>query len=113
MEVWQEAGSSEKFQFEIIRIIFAKHPMLLRFLFKQERPELRHPPDELIFEARGFASGELVLLKLAIDIWSGCTSFTSVNEIVSTLDSDNFSNVILALIKLRGERPEFLDYIEF
>lgn len=113
MEVWQDASSSDKSQFEIIRIVFAKNPMLLSFLFKQNKPELRHPPDKLLYEARGLPSGDLALIKLAIDIWTGCTDYTEINEILYTLDPDNFSNVILALVKRRGQRLDFLEYVSF
>lgn len=113
MEVWHDASLSDKSHFDAVRIICAKHPEILRFLFNPQKPELRIWPEGLLFEARGFSSGQLALIKIAIDLWSGCTVYSDLNEILYTLDSDNFSNVILALVKLRGLRPEFLDYISF
>jgi hypothetical protein len=113
MEVWQDASSSDKSQFEAVRTVCAKHPEILRFLFNQQKPELRSTPEQLLFEARGFSSGQFAIIKIAIDLWSGCTVYSDLNEILYTLDSDNFSNVILALVKLRGQRLEFLDYISF
>lgn len=113
MEAWQNASSNDQFQFEAIRIVFAKYPELLKFLFDQNKPELRKPPAQIIKEARGFSSGQYVLIKVAIDIWNGSTCYAKINEILYTLDPDNFSNVILALTKLRGQKLNFLDDVSF
>jgi hypothetical protein len=113
MEVWQDASSRDQFQFEAIRTICAKHPNLLIFLFNSNKPEFRVPPDQLVYEARGFSSGQNVLIKLAVDIWSGCTVYSEINEILYSLDPDSFSNVILAMVKLRRQKLDFLDYVSF
>ena len=113
MKAWQDASPSDQSLFEAIRTVCAKHPEILIFLFNQQRPELRRAPEQLLFEARGFSSGQYALIKIAIDLWSGSTVYSDLNEILYTLDSDNFSNVILALVKMRGQRLEFLDYVSF
>jgi hypothetical protein len=71
METWKNAGAGDLHLFKRVSTLLGKDPRLVNFLFSKESAKLRLPPDELIAKARSLSSGELVLIKLAIDLWCG------------------------------------------
>jgi hypothetical protein len=102
MNTWTNPLESEIKQYKIIAMIFAKHPKLLEFFFDKKEPKLNWPPDEMLDQASVFSSGEYVLIKVALDIWSG-SGDALLWEILDTLDNDNFTKVIKGLIFFRSQ----------
>lgn len=104
MESWQSATASDRYTYSVIAVIFRNHPNLLRFFFEERRPRIRHKPMELRAQAAGFSSGEQLLIRVALDVWSGSGN-AKIWQLIETLDPDNMCNVLEALAKLRSRPP--------
>lgn len=100
MNTWINPLDSEIKQYKIISMLFEKHPKLLEFFFDKNEPKLNWPPDEMLDHSSVFSSGEYILIKVALDIWSGSGN-ALLWEILDTLDRDNFIKVIQGIINLR------------
>lgn len=72
----------------------------LYFIFSHKRPELRLSPTDLIDEMNGFSHGEQVLLRVALDMWSG-SGEVHLWEILKVLDDKNFISFIRAIVYFR------------
>jgi hypothetical protein len=103
MEVWLDAEDSDKQIFKTINILFSKHPYLLKFFFDPNKPKIKYEPLNMIRASHGMSSGEQVLIKIALDIWSGGGN-AKVCQILETLDDANFTNAINALVLTRRNR---------
>lgn len=57
----------------------------------------------MLKQTAGLSSGEILLIKIALDIWSG-SGHAYVWEIIEVLDKDNFFYVPEALIIVRRNR---------
>ena len=70
------------------------------FFFSPNKPELRLPPEELLYESACYSHGERVLIQIALDLWceKGNAKLTDLIEI---LDDDTFLRVIAALLDIR------------
>ena len=109
MRCWPNAGKVERKLFEAISLIFKNHLYLLDFLFEPDVAKIRDVPEELIFQSGDLSCGEDLLVRIAIDLWSGGFGDACVWELVEILDEDNFSNVLEALLKLRPKNPNGWD----
>jgi|GEM_PF-6834089 len=78
----------------------AENPELLIFLFDQNSPRLKAPTSVLLKQARVFASGDNILVRVALDIWCD-QSKTAVHELFN-LVSHVFMRVLETHAKLRG-----------
>jgi hypothetical protein len=97
---WIKANRYERRMQETLNLIFRNHPNLLEFLFDKESPQLRHEPGYLLSEASVFSSGEKILVRVGLDLWSG-TVGVSLWDIVERLDVCNYQNVLAGLRHLR------------
>ena len=97
METWQDASASERRQFELISMIFSNHPKLLDFFFDPFLPRICGDPVEVIEEAGCFSSGEQVLIRVALDLWSR-SGDTKICDVFERLDQDNLNKVLKALM---------------
>jgi hypothetical protein len=93
---WESVGKTELKLLEAIRILFSQHPYLLEFLFDPLEPKLRLAPEELLEDGYGLSSGEDVLVRVGMDIWSG-SGDARIWELMEILDDQNMKNVLLAL----------------
>jgi hypothetical protein len=100
MECWVSASSSERRQYEAIAAMTGENPELLKFLFDQNSPRLRAPASLLLKQARGLASGDNILVRVALDIW--CDQGKAAVHELFNLESHVFMRVLEALAKLRG-----------
>lgn len=100
MECWISANSSERRQYEAIAAITVENPELLKFLFDPNSPRLRAPASVLLKQARCLASGDNILVRVALDIW--CDQGKAAVYELFNLDSHVFMRVLEALAKLRG-----------
>lgn len=103
MDVWISADDSDKQIFNSINILFSKHPYLLKFFFDSNKPRIKLEPIEMIRASYGMSSGEQLLIKIALYIWSGSGN-AKVYQILETLDEGNFTNTINALILARQNK---------
>jgi hypothetical protein len=101
MESWQHATDSDRQLYKAISIVFLNHPNLLEFLFEGEQPRIRLRGLEMRRAAICFSSGEQLLLRVALDMWSGSGN-AKIWQLLETLDAGNFANVLNALVYLRG-----------
>lgn len=83
--------------------VFFRHPYLLNDFFEEEQPRIKRRPEKMLIWAQGFSSGETVLIKIALDIWSGSGN-TYVWELLESLDKENFFHVLEGLVISRRNR---------
>jgi hypothetical protein len=93
---WNGASYFEKKSFLAFQILFRTHPNLLEFIFERTKPRIRKLPEILIQEAQSFSSAEYILVRVALDLWSGNGNVT-IWEVYETLDDSNFENFISCL----------------
>ena len=91
-----------------VAIVFNFEERWLEFFFSHKVCELRLSPGDLLREANCFNRSERILVKVALDLWTG-RRYVSIGEVVEVLDFDNFVRVILAAITLREVGLEDLD----
>ncbi len=100
MECWKEANSCDLKQWHAITRVFKNHPNLIEFFFDAKKPRIRRCADELLAYADVFSSGEKLLIKIALDMWSGSGN-AKIWELLEVLDVNNFENVIEAIRYLK------------
>ena len=101
---WQRPGRHETRMMETLNIIFAGHSKLLQFLFDNEAARLREEPELLLARARGFSSGEQILVRIGLDLWNG-SGDVKLWHIIESLDDISYENVLLGLGHLRQIDP--------
>jgi len=97
---WENGSKTDLKVLRAVSIVCRHHPYLLKFLFEPDRPRLRALPEELLKEAVGLSSGEDLLLRVSLDLWSGCGE-ARVWELIELLDDRNLLQVVQALLFLR------------
>lgn len=101
---WFETCSAgDRQRLEIISMALAKHPDLVKWLFKKDKPEMFAARGVVLAKARALSSGEFLLVEFACDVWfGGFDRFDSrIGELVHRLDNENFLNVMSACAKWR------------
>jgi hypothetical protein len=96
MQTWRDATRTEQRQYQLIASIFFKHPKLLEFFFQKRSAQMQFSPENMLKEMRCFSSGEQVLIRVAMDVWSGSGN-AKVWQLLEKLDHENFSNVLKVL----------------
>lgn len=99
MVKWQKATATDRRVLEAILIVLRRYPYLIDFMFDPEEPRLRQRPEDLLEESASFSSGEDLLVRVALDLWSG-SGDAHVWELIEFLDDENFSNVAEAFQKI-------------
>lgn len=100
MQGWQGTSQGDLKRFQIIAKLLGEDRRLLSLLFDPSLPRLRVPAHELVANSRGLCSGDVILLRLAIDLW--CEQGEAlVNDLLS-LDDPYFQKSLIALIEVRG-----------
>lgn len=94
-----DAGDLARFQ--IVHIALEKHPALIKWLFMNSKPEMFAGAEEVIARAGAFSGGEIILIKLACDIWFGGNR-CPIGDIVRRLDGSNFVSALSAIVKWRS-----------
>ncbi len=97
---WPKANVVERRLLQAISNIFSESPKLLDFLFDPEKPKLRAMPEVLLLEAEDFSAKEDLLIRVALDMWSGSGS-AEVWELLEYLDNASLIRVAKALEFLR------------
>lgn len=94
---WKDCTQEERRLSEIMYLLFKSYPELERFLFQSEVPRLNEPPDVLLENVGCFSAGEQILIRVALDLWSG-EGCAKLSDILHRLDDQNFTNVIAGLL---------------
>ena len=102
MKNWTKTFDSDIRAYEAISMVFLNHQHLLNGFFEDNRARLRQSPEETIKHYAQCSTGEFILVKLALDIWSG-SGGTLVFELTDSLDLYNFMNVLNALIHVKSD----------
>jgi hypothetical protein len=100
---WKNASTSDQHLFTAIARLFRNNPQLLEFFFHSSEPQLAFPCKKIKQLARSLSSADELLVRMALDIWNGSGTI-HFNEIHEKLDDHNFTNAILTLGYLRGDR---------
>lgn len=66
---WRSVSDGDRRRFQIISSLVNSDQSRLEFLFDPWVAKLRRPAAELLRCAEGMASGDYVLMKLAVEIW--------------------------------------------
>lgn len=98
MICWQNATCGEKKQLEAIQTFLGQSPHLMDFLFDSELPKLNDSPERLLTAARGLPSGDFLLVRLALNLWSEAAD-VQVHEIFN-LEPESFAHVMRAFMVL-------------
>jgi hypothetical protein len=106
MIYWKQATYDERRLLKAISLVLGKHPNLLLFVFEKERPRLRELPEILLEKSAAFSASEDLLVRVALDLWSG-SGDAHVWEIIEYLDYDSLDNLIEGL---RFCRTKFKDW---
>jgi hypothetical protein len=97
---WREPGRHQNRMMETLNIIFAQHGELLEFLFEKDCPRLRQEPEVLLERSWGYSSGQQILIRTALDLWSGGGD-VKIWQVIEGLDDSTYENVLLGLLHLR------------
>ena len=97
---WKDACKGDLKRAHAISVLMEKHPDLMRWLFKDDKPELKTSPEEMLRRAGAFSTGERILIRVALDLWSGDGN-TKVMEL-DRLDPGNFENALHAISLMRS-----------
>jgi hypothetical protein len=100
MLLWKDCTQEEHRLAEIMYLLFKSYPALEKFLFQSRVPRLNEPPDVLLNQAGCFSSGEQILIRVALDLWSG-EGGTKLSDIIHRLDDNNFTNVMAGIVYCR------------
>jgi hypothetical protein len=79
----------------------------LHGFFEEKRARMSLAPDEMIERTADFSSGEVVLIKVALDIWSGSGN-ARVWELLETLDKQTFMNVVSGLVFIKHDKATLI-----
>ena len=101
---WPRATKTDDRLLSIIGHLCSQHLYLLDLLFDPNEPRLRRAPEELLEESVNLSSGEDLLVRVALDLWSGSGN-ARIWELVEVLDGGNFINVLKALFELGPKIP--------
>lgn len=104
MKSWLNASENDFKTFESISTVFLHHKHLLDYFFEKKKPRIRLNSKKMIEIAQEqFTDEEIVLTKVALDIWSG-SGRAYIWEIIEALDKHDFINVLNGLIIAKKNR---------
>lgn len=84
--------------------VFSRHCYLVDLFFENEtKDKIRCRPEELKWRSQDMSRAEQVLIRVALDIWSG-SGEAKVWELLEVLDEDNFIAVLKALMLVKADR---------
>jgi len=89
--------------YESISRVFFGHEHLLKMFFEEHRPKIKMTAEKMIDKHFYGPADELVLIKTALDIWSGSGN-ARVWELIEVLDRNNFYFVLEALVISKRNR---------
>jgi hypothetical protein len=100
---WKNAYPDDLERLRLTSYLLNRYPKLIEFLFHPEKPELSSSPEELKKKTSAFSSGEELLVRISLDIWSSSGRATLI-EIMEKLDDRNFENM-LKVFRMTWKKP--------
>lgn len=100
---WETASSGDRAIREIIFRLFDSNEHLMEFFFDPEKPRLKKRAGILKEDAWCFSHGEQILIRTALEFWSG-SGHVFIWELLETLDDENLKRVLRGMAELRGLR---------
>ena len=97
---WESANPGDKVLKEVIFRLFNSDERLVDFVFDAETPRLRKRAGILKEDAWHFSDGEQILIRSALDFWSG-SGHVNLWELLDGLDDENLKRVLRAIAELR------------
>ena len=97
---WAKATKTDLRLFESISILFTNHSYLLDFIFDPDAAKLKFNPEVILRGSVDLSSGEDLLIRIALDLWSG-SGEAKIWELIEYLDDQNFDQVLKALSCLK------------
>lgn len=94
--VWEKTSSSDQKLYRAISIVFDSRVELMDLFFHPSYPQLSASPDKIKKRASALCSGDELLTRVALDIWSESGGI-SFNEIYQKLDPEQMTRVITVL----------------
>jgi len=100
---WKNASKSDEFLLSEIKKLFKTKQHFVSFMFHPSQAKLAFASEEIIEMAMCLGSGNDLLVRIALDIWSG-EGGINFNELYQKLDTRNFDEVINILKTLRKQQ---------
>lgn len=83
----------EKEMVEITYMLFRYNKKLANIIISKENKCLISDPIKMLDGLGYLSKGELILIKIAIDLWTE-SGITKIHELIYDLDDDNLNNVL-------------------
>lgn len=96
---WKDADPSAKQLFQAIATIFERDERLMSFFFEKERPRMRMRAGLLREEAWRLSEEEQLLIRVALDIWSG-SGHVQIWELLEEWDQAQWETFAAAMREL-------------
>lgn len=96
MRTWEFARASECLRGEAISLVLLDYGHIMDFLFHPFEARLRSTPVEILRLSKSFSPGERLLIRVALDIWSGSGGAT-VYELLEMLNEEALANTLNGL----------------
>ena len=100
---WKNASMSDEFLLSAIKKLFKTKQHFVNFMFHPSQAKLAFASEEIIEMAMGLGSGYDLLVRIALDIWSG-EGGINFNEIYQKLDTQSFNEVVSVLQMLHKKQ---------
>lgn len=97
---WPKASEGDQCRLRIIKKACRHMPHLVDWMFLKDKPEMFAGPEEVLNRAACFSSGEKVLVRFSLDVWSSSGNVEAM-DIWQLLDPRNFAAVMDAIIEVR------------
>jgi hypothetical protein len=98
--IWPNANLQERKLLSGIKILLGNDARLLAFLLDPHSPRLRKRAGILKEDAWNFSHGEQLLVRAALDFWSG-SGHLQLWEMIETWDQTNWIHFLRAIRELR------------
>ena len=98
---WKNSTQGDSRLFKSISILFENSNQHIPLsLFSKTGPKLIDTPENILKDYNGICSSDYILVKVALDIWSGSGN-VYLWEILESLDLDNIKLIIKAILYLK------------
>lgn len=97
---WKNASVNEILLYQCISLLLGYDKRLVEFVFDPEKPKIRKRAGILREDAFCFSHGEQLLIRAALDFWSGSGQL-ALWEMLETWDSGTWGRFIRAVAEYR------------
>jgi hypothetical protein len=97
---WKNASANEILLYQCISLLLGYDKRLIEFVFDRDRPKIRKRAGILREDAFCFSHGEQLLIRAALDFWSGSGQL-ALWEMLETWDDTTWSRFRRAVAEYR------------